>query len=216
MSKVKNEEEVISIKVTMVGNVGVGKTCIVKRLVKNEYDESGKSTVGANYSKYELKLYNKKIFLDIWDTAGQEKFRSMGRHFYKNSNIVVIVYDITKKESFDDIKTFWYNNIKENAEKYKVIGIVGNKYDLFDKEGIEIIDDNVVKEFVDQIKNDEDSKIISMNVSALSGYNIKMLFNNLVKQYLEKEFNILIQNNTLEKGNTLNLKQTKEKNNKCC
>ena len=214
--EVKNKEEFISIKVTMVGNVGVGKTCIVKRLVKNEYDESGKSTVGANYSKYEIYLDNKKIILDIWDTAGQEKFRSMGRHFYKNSNIVVIVYDITKKESFDDIKTFWYDNIKENAEKYKVIGIVGNKYDLFDKEGVEIIDDNVVKEFVDKIKSDEDSKIISMNVSALNGYNIKMLFNDLVKQYLEKEFNILIQNNILEKGNTVNLGKNKEKKNKCC
>ena len=214
--EVKNKEELISIKVTMVGNVGVGKTCIVKRLVKNEYDESGKSTVGANYSKYEIYLDNKKIILDIWDTAGQEKFRSMGRHFYKNSNIVVIVYDITKKESFDDIKTFWYDNIKENAEKYKVIGIVGNKYDLFDKEGVEIIDDNVVKEFVDKIKSDEDSKIISMNVSALNGYNIKMLFNDLVKQYLEKEFNILIQNNILEKGNTVNLGKNKEKMNKCC
>jgi small GTP-binding protein len=214
--EVKNKEELISIKVTMVGNVGVGKTCIVKRLVKNEYDESGKSTVGANYSKYEIYLDNKKIILDIWDTAGQEKFRSMGRHFYKNSNIVVIVYDITKKESFDDIKTFWYDNIKENAEKYKVIGIVGNKYDLFDKEGVEIIDDNVVKEFVDKIKSDEDSKIISMNVSALNGYNIKMLFNDLVKQYLEKEFNILIQNNILEKGNTVNLGKNKEKKNKCC
>ena len=140
----------------------------------------------------------------------------MGRHFYKNSNIVVIVYDITKKESFDDIKTFWYDNIKENAEKYKVIGIVGNKYDLFDKEGVEIIDDNVVKEFVDKIKSDEDSKIISMNVSALNGYNIKMLFNDLVKQYLEKEFNILIQNNILEKGNTINLGKNKEKKNKYC
>ena len=214
--EVNNKEELISIKVTMVGNVGVGKTCIVKRLVKNEYDESGKSTVGANYSKYEIYLDNKKIILDIWDTAGQEKFRSMGRHFYKNSNIVVIVYDITKKESFDDIKTFWYDNIKENAEKYKVIGIVGNKYDLFDKEGVEIIDDNVVKEFVDKIKSDEDSKIISMNVSALNGYNIKMLFNDLVKQYLEKEFNILIQNNILEKGNTVNLGKNKEKKNKCC
>ena len=214
--EVKNKEELISIKVTMVGNVGVGKTCIVKRLVKNEYDESGKSTVGANYSKYEIFLDNKKIILDIWDTAGQEKFRSMGRHFYKNSNIVVIVYDITKKESFDDIKTFWYDNIKENAEKYKVIGIVGNKYDLFDKEGVEIVDDNVVKEFVDKIKSDEDSKIISMNVSALNGYNIKMLFNDLVKQYLEKEFNILIQNNILEKGNTVNLGKNKEKKNKCC
>ena len=214
--EVKNKEELISIKVTMVGNVGVGKTCIVKRLVKNEYDESGKSTVGANYSKYEIYLDNKKIILDIWDTAGQEKFRSMGRHFYKNSNIVVIVYDITKKESFDDIKTFWYDNIKENAEKYKVIGIVGNKYDLFDKEGVEIIDDNVVKEFVDKIKSDEDSKIVSINVSALNGYNIKMLFNDLVKQYLEKEFNILIQNNILEKGNTVNLGKNKEKKNKCC
>ena len=140
----------------------------------------------------------------------------MGRHFYQNSNIVIIVYDITKKETFDNIKNFWYNDIKEKAEKYKVIGIVGNKYDLFDKEGEYIIEDNIVKEFVDQIKNDKDSKVVNMNVSALQGYNIKLLFSELVKQYLEKEFNILIQNNKLERGNSVKLEKQKKKKKNCC
>ena len=218
MSNKKKEtnEEVISIKVTMVGDCGVGKTCIVHRLIRNDYLPSSKSTVGANYSKYELKLDNKKIVLDIWDTAGQEKFRSMGRHFYQNSNIIVIVFDITKKETFDNIKNFWYNDIKEKADKYKVIGIVGNKYDLFDKEGEDIIEDNIVKEFVDQIKNDKDSKVVNMNVSALQGYNIKLLFSELVKQYLENEFNILIQNNKSERGNSVKLGKQKKKKKKCC
>ena len=62
-----------------------------------------------------------------------------------------------------------------------------------------IIDDNIIKEYVDQIKNDKDSKVVNMNVSALDGQNIKLLFSELVRLYLEIEFNILIQNNTLEK-----------------
>ena len=135
---VNNEEEVtISIKVTMVGSVGVGKTSIVNRYTKNIYEPESKSTVGANYCKKELVINKKIVLLDIWDTAGQEKFHSMGRHFYKNSNIVVIVYDITNITTFEDIKNYWYNDIKENGEIYKVIGIVGNKMDLYDNEGIQ-------------------------------------------------------------------------------
>ena len=216
--KAKEEEkkESISIKVTMIGDVGVGKTCIVNRFINDEFDSSETSTTGANYSKLDLFINNKKINLDVWDTAGQEKFRSIGRHFYKNSNIIVIVYDATKKETFEDIKNYWYNDVKENAERYKVIGIVGNKIDLYDKEGIEEVDDDIVQTFIDQIKNDKDSRIVEMKVSAKSGINIKNLFNEMIKQYLDKEFNILINNEYSKQGKNVKLKKGKKKKEKCC
>ena len=216
--KAKEEEkkESISIKVTMIGDVGVGKTCIVNRFINDEFDSSETSTTGANYSKLDLFINNKKINLDVWDTAGQEKFRSIGRHFYKNSNIIVIVYDATKKETFEDIKNYWYNDVKENAERYKVIGIVGNKIDLYDKEGIEEVDDDIVQTFIDQIKNDKDSRIVEMKVSAKNGINIKNLFNEMIKQYLDKEFNILINNEYSKQGKNVKLKKGKKKKEKCC
>ena len=191
------EEETISIKVTMVGSVGVGKSSIVNRYTKNIYEPQSKSTVGANYCKKELVINKKMVLLDIWDTAGQEKFHSMGRHFYKNSNIVVIVYDITNITTFEDIKNYWYNDIKENGEIYKVIGIVGNKMDLYDNEGIQEIDENIVKDFIEKISTDKDSKLVNMKVSAKTGVNIKNLFDKLVEEYLQKEFNFLIKQETI-------------------
>ena len=110
------DKDSISIKVTMIGSVGVGKSCIIDRFTKDTFDSLNKSTIGANYYKKELNIYDKNITLDIWDTAGQEKFHSMGRHFYKNSNIIVIVYDITNINSFEDIKNYWYNDVKEHGE----------------------------------------------------------------------------------------------------
>ena len=217
--KDRNKEEEkgpILIKVTIVGNIGVGKTCILTRLIKDEFCKSSKSTAGANYSKLDLIFNNQKITLDVWDTAGQEKFRTMGRQFYKNSNIIIIVYDITNKESFEDIQNYWYDDVKENGEKFKVIGIVGNKFDLYDKEGVDEVDDKIVQKFVDKIKNDKEIKIVKMKVSAKNGTNIKNLFNELINQYFEKEFNILIKSNTLESSNSFLLKNNKNKKRTCC
>ena len=211
------EEETISIKVTMVGSVGVGKSSIVNRYTKNIYEPQSKSTVGANYCKKELVINKKMVLLDIWDTAGQEKFHSMGRHFYKNSNIVVIVYDITNITTFEDIKNYWYNDIKENGEIYKVIGIVGNKMDLYDNEGIQEIDENIVKDFIEKISTDKDSKLVNMKVSAKTGVNIKNLFDKLVEEYLQKEFNFLIKQETIKRGATFKMMENlKEPKKGCC
>ena len=183
----ETEENNISIKVAMVGSSGVGKTCITERFTKNEFDETIQTTSGANYLKKEMFMDNKKIMLDIWDTAGQEKFHSLGRHFYKNSHIIILVYDLTNRESFDDIKNYWYNDIIENGEKYKVIGIVGNKIDLYDNKGVDEFDDQIVKDFVKSKSDEKETKIVSMKVSAKTGVNIKSLFEKLIKEYLKKE-----------------------------
>ena len=215
----QKENDNISIKVTLVGSSGVGKTCITQRFTKNEFDEYNNSTSGANYIKKEIIIDNKKIMLDIWDTAGQEKFHSLGRHFYKNSHIIIIIYDITNKSTFDEIQNFWYNDVIEQGEKYKVIGIVGNKIDLYDREGVEEFDENIVKNFINSIEKRNDTEIVSMKVSAKTGVNIRTLFEKLIEVYLKKEFNYFVEKETLVKGNTFkvkNSKKKKKKEKKCC
>ena len=206
----ETEENNISIKVAMVGSSGVGKTCITERFTKNEFDETIQTTSGANYLKKEMFMDNKKIMLDIWDTAGQEKFHSLGRHFYKNSHIIILVYDLTNRESFDDIKNYWYNDIIENGEKYKVIGIVGNKIDLYDNKGVDEFDDQIVKDFVKSKSDEKETKIVSMKVSAKTGVNIKSLFEKLIKEYLKKEFNYLIRQETLQSVGSFNIRKKKK------
>ena len=209
----------INIKLAIIGSVGVGKSSIINRFIKDEFDTKINSTLGANYSKKNMIINDKNITLDIWDTAGQEKFHSMGRHFYANSHIIIIVYDITNRTSFEDIKTHWYNDILEYAEKYKVLGFVGNKYDLYDNQDIEEIDDNTIKDFIDAISWENDNPIINMKVSAKTGVNIARLFQKLVYKYLEKEYHILIKNETFQRSDSFNLSEKKIKKKdmkKCC
>ena len=106
----------MSIKIALLGSSGVGKTCIIKRYTENIFDPDSASTPGASYSQKYLK--DKNVNLDLWDTAGQEQYRSLVVHFYKDAFIVCLVYDITNQQSFQELKDFWYKNLKEHSEMY--------------------------------------------------------------------------------------------------
>ena len=213
MSINEKDENSISVKVVMIGSVGVGKSSIIARYVRNLFNEKNEPTIGANFSTKELLYNEKRVILNIWDTAGQEKFRSMGRLFYKNANIIVMVYDITKQDSFDDIKNYWYKDVKENGENYKVIGIVGNKIDLYEKEEI---DNKQIKEFIEQINNDKKTKITEKKVSCLNGVNINELFNDLVSLYFSEDFNLLLKEDSRENEVKINQEDKKRGKRKCC
>ena len=104
-------------KVILVGETGVGKTCISVRFINNEYREGPPSTTGANFASrtLEFKEYKKYLQYDIWDTAGQEKYRGLAKIFYKDASIAILVYDITNRNSFEQIKKYWYEQIKDNS-----------------------------------------------------------------------------------------------------
>ncbi len=110
-----------SLKITLIGDSGVGKTCIIRRFTSNEFDSNSLSTDGVSYSKKEITYEDKTIQLDLWDTAGQEQYRSLGKHFYKDSFIVLLVYNITVKESFDNLKNVWLDDITNFGEEINVI-----------------------------------------------------------------------------------------------
>ena len=135
MTEAKNEDE-IPCKVILVGDSGVGKTSIIG-IYLNRYSAEQRSTIGASYSNKLEEIDNYKINFDIWDTAGQERFRSVNTIFYKEAYICIMVYDITKEESFQSIKEYWYNTVTENSLNKIIFGIAGNKIDLFAESEVE-------------------------------------------------------------------------------
>ena len=106
-------------KVILLGESGVGKTCIITRFINDDFVKDTSTTSSANFISQSIKFeeYDKTICFDIWDTAGQEYYRCMTKIFYKNAKIIIFVYDITRKETFDEIKNYWYNEVKENGPK---------------------------------------------------------------------------------------------------
>ena len=107
-------------KVVLLGESGVGKTCIIARFINNTFEDNIISTTGSSYAGKNMtfdEFNGKTIKFEIWDTAGQEKYRALTKIFYKDAGVAILVYDITRKESFEEIKNYWYNQIKEYAPK---------------------------------------------------------------------------------------------------
>ena len=128
----------ITCKLVLVGDPGVGKTCIIQRYVNNDYKEDTESTTASTYTYkvVDYKQYNKSISFDIWDTAGQELYRAMAKNFYLNAAIGILVYDVRRKDSFQALKDYWYEQLKQSGEENMVFGVAGNKCDLFQEEQV--------------------------------------------------------------------------------
>ena len=164
------------IKITLLGNTGVGKTCIISKFINDEFPENPNNVSIANYSEKTINRNKKDIKLDIWNSIGIKKFECFGKYFYKDSNIVCFVYDITNSESFIDIKNIWYPEFYKNGDKNTILGMVGNKSDLYENEVIDLYKE--AKKF---------SEIIGahfMIISAKTGNGIQKLFDTLVDLYL--------------------------------
>jgi len=119
-------------KMIVLGDSGVGKTNIVKRYILDDFCLESKSTIGVEFFSRNIRLNEEaEVKLQIWDTAGQERYRSITTGFYNGSRGALLVYDITKKESFENTNK-WLSELRLNGEKDLTIVLVGNKCDLID------------------------------------------------------------------------------------
>ena len=210
-------DEPIPVKVVLVGDTGVGKTCIIQRYVNNSYSEENESTLSSTYTNkvLEFKEYNKTLSLDIWDTAGQELYRALAKNFYLNAAIGILVYDIRRRESYDSIKNYWVDQMRESGEENMILGIAGNKCDLFQEE--EVPEDEV-KKFAQSIG------AIFKPTSCKECIGIDELFQECGKKFLEsnKYIELNKKEKVKEKDKPIKLENKKiDKNNdnnkkKCC
>jgi Ras-related protein Rab-11A len=144
-------------KIVLVGDSSVGKSNILSRYVNNEFYKESKSTLGIELSTKVFKVNNSIIKVNIWDTAGEERYNSITAAYYKGANGAIIVYDVTKKETFDNVEK-WYKEIKLISEKNLSLILVGNKSDL-----------NLLRR-VDFNDGVDKAKILSKNLILLQKY----------------------------------------------
>ena len=212
-NQTSKKEDDEAIKIVLVGNSWVGKTCISQRYMNDTYTQQDGSTIGASYFQKILDIDGKTIRLDIWDTAGQEKYRAMGKMFYKEAYIVLFIYDITDKESFLDLKNVWYNELNKAGEKHVVLAVVGNKSDMFLNEAVKEED---ARKWANEI-----GAVFGL-VSAKTGDCINLLFENVVRKYFSPNYVAKInkekKNKEQSKTITLTYSNNNEKKgrNKCC
>ena len=165
------------IKLVFVGDTEVGKSCLITRFIKGVFETNLKETTKANYvSKIiEIPEIRESITFDIWDTNGREKFKSMAKIFYQGAKMAILVYDITRKESYDSVKNWWYKDIKEHGDPDIVIGIAGNKSDRYEDEEVP---EQEAREFAESI-----GAVFSLT-SAQNNSGIDELFKDMGKKYL--------------------------------
>ena len=130
------QKEYLRFKLIIVGDTGVGKTNIIGKYIADSFNENTKSTVGVEFFTKSFKINEDYIKLEIWDTAGQERYKSITSAYYKGSNGALLVYDITRTATFDDIEK-WINEVKDVVEGDLKFVLVGNKSDLSNERKVE-------------------------------------------------------------------------------
>jgi Ras-related protein Rab-6A len=213
----------INLKIILIGDIAVGKTSIISRYVNNSFEENYQCTIQAEQqTKIVKEDENTYVKLIIWDTVGQEKFRSLTRQYYNGCQGAIIVFDLTNKKSFDYIQN-WIEEIKNYGDENAIVMIIGNKSDLTAEREISQSD----------IKNKLNGEYFYFEVSAKNGNNISMAFDKMKKLISEirkeeekKEIKEKDQKNKYKKEKKLEDKKSKslnkydknfkEKNKKCC
>ena len=176
----QGEKYDLMFKILILGDSGVGKSSLFLRYTKNEFNQDMRSTIGVEFGLKFLKIENFQLKIQIWDTAGMERYRSITNAYYKGAKGVIIVYDICRKKSFDNVDN-WIEDFKSKADEDAVILLIGNKSDLNEQREVSIEEAELKAQ-----KN----KYGFMETSAKDNNNVEKafetLFEEIVKIYKDK------------------------------
>ena len=203
------DTEDYKIKIIVVGDSGVGKTNLINRFASDKFDTNSKATIGVEFVYKALKINKDIIKVEVWDTAGEERYRAITSSYYKGAKGAIIVYDITNEDSFKNVE-IWMNEVIKKGQKGMQLLLIGNKKDL--------VNDRLVSEE----KGIEKAKELNMHLfeaSALEKTNVNEAFNYLMREiYLGMK----IEKNNLNNidgniGNAgISLNTNKKEKRKCC
>ncbi len=172
------ENKKIKVKLILVGEKTVGKTSLITQYLDKTFKEEYIMTVGKEKSLKNINIKGKEVTLEICDTAGQDEYRAINKIFMKNTDIALIVYDITKRESFEELNN-WIGSVKEsNTNKKVIFGIAANKSDLYEQK---VVDKKEGEEFA------KNNKALFFETSAKDYDSVENVFLTLSEEYLKKE-----------------------------
>ena len=204
----------ISFKIIVIGDSGVGKSCLTTQAVRNNFEEFYQATVGFEFLTFNLRINNNVVKLQIWDTCGQEVYKSLISNFYRNSSLALIIYAINNKDSFQHAEN-WLNDLKNQSNPNVRVFLVGNKSDLEDQrvitkeEGERFKEEKKLDRFIEtSAKTGENARGALLEAAKL-----------LYKDYLKAKENLANSgnnNNDDQKGDKLERKKPKQPGKKCC
>nr|XP_025621368.1 ras-related protein RABF1 isoform X1 [Arachis hypogaea] len=161
----------LRVKLVLLGDSGVGKSCIVLRFVRGQFDPTSKVTVGASFLSQTIALQDSTtVKFEIWDTAGQERYAALAPLYYRGAAVAVIVYDITSPESFSKAQ-YWVKELQKHGSPEIVLALVGNKADLHEKREVAV---------QDGIDYAEKNGMFFIETSAKTADNINELFEDII------------------------------------
>ena len=172
------KEKIYEVKICLLGDVAVGKTSIASRFCKNSFNETYVNTIGGAYQQQTILLDNgSKIKFHVWDTTGDERFKSMTNLYYRDAQVAILTYDVTNKDTFDSLE-YWIKVLSEKVNKDNMLlFLAGNKCDMPNK----VVTSSTAKEFA------EKHNMFFFETSAKTGAGVKELF----KAIANKEYEIL-------------------------
>ena len=197
----RGKDDIKELKVILLGEPGVGKTNIISRYLSGSFNQSSNPTIGSTFGEKIIKKEGVTYSLKVWDTTGQERYNSITKLFVKGSHIVILVYSIDNLQSFEKIN-FWLNYIKEELQEGKyILGILGNKRDLYEFE----------------VVSEEDGKKLAQKKNAVFGLvsakidvnGIINYFDTILEEYISKFGNI-------PDETTIRIEEGGTGNKKCC
>ena len=189
-----------------IGDSAVGKTSIINRFLRNSFDASEPSTIGALYESYNETRNGKSIELQIWDTAGQEQYRSLGPIYFRSSAGAILVYDITNQKTFENLEE-WLTSFRNVGAENTVVIVVGNKNDLSDQR------------VVSREQGEEWAQAHGCSyteTSALMGYGVKNLFKMFIDALLAQSSVDHEQKTNRKEPKEISQKEKEEKKGGCC
>ena len=198
------------IKILTLGATQVGKTSIVLRYSEDKFNYNKIATIGIDFKIKIIKKGNERIKVSIYDTAGQERFQNIVKHYYKGANGVLLIYDITKRDTFKNLD-FWIKDLEDNSDIDNLfIYLIGNKNDMEDKREVSWVEaSNYAKE----------KKLPYIEVSAKTGNNIQKLFDEVIKGAMTKMLTNENKDNSFNESIRLSFLEQEERTPKkylCC
>ena len=192
------------VKVVLLGDTGVGKSSLVLRFVTNSFKSYSESTIGASFMSKLITVDNKPIKFQIWDTAGQEKYHSLAPMYYRGAAAAIVVYDITRKSSFQTLQN-WVKELKQLGPENIVIAIAANKCDLKEQQEVE---PSAARQYASTLESDG---AIFVETSAKENTNVSQLFVDLSRRLPEEKTRT-----AARKGKNLATGGKKREQKSCC